>query len=235
MNKSHRDVFSRFYRLPVLDWRILVARLGGKKYRSAARMIFFRPTGPEDRLAPKGRNPIPLPCKNGKTSSLPSEPELFPVCQEIKKRMRTFRSASFLCVYSPVLGSFLRLAGTENLVRNLSGEFGHFPKKDFRREFAPLHARQPGLPARSQRCVCNPHSSDRLVNVEPFPGWDEVASRIADVFAVDQRLDDARTGGGRTQSRRFHVADQFRIGERTCRQVLFPHQIAGGYGQRVAD
>ena len=104
MNKSHRDVFSRFYRLPVLDWRILVARLGGKKYRSAARMIFFRPTGPEDRLAPKGRNPIPLPCKNGKTSSLPSEPELFPVCQEIKKRMRTFRSASFLCVYSPVWG-----------------------------------------------------------------------------------------------------------------------------------
>jgi len=61
-------VFPDFTGLPFLDWRFWVARLGGKKYRSAARMIFFQPTGPKDRLAPKERNPIPLPVKNGKTS-----------------------------------------------------------------------------------------------------------------------------------------------------------------------
>lgn len=43
-------MFSRFYRLPTLGLPFC-ARLGERKYRSAARMIFFCPTSPQGRLA----------------------------------------------------------------------------------------------------------------------------------------------------------------------------------------
>ena len=38
-------MFSRFYRLPALGL-LFCARLGKRKYRSEARMIFFQPTQP---------------------------------------------------------------------------------------------------------------------------------------------------------------------------------------------
>jgi len=37
-------LFPDFLGVRSLDWLFFVARLGGKKYRSEARMIFFQPT-----------------------------------------------------------------------------------------------------------------------------------------------------------------------------------------------
>ena len=37
-------LFPDFTGVRSLDWLFFVARLGGKKYRSEARMIFFQPT-----------------------------------------------------------------------------------------------------------------------------------------------------------------------------------------------
>ncbi|WP_370761562.1 hypothetical protein [Bacteroides clarus] len=53
MNNPIGMVFPDFTGFIPLDWPFFVARLGGKKYRSAARMIFFLPTGPKGRLAQK--------------------------------------------------------------------------------------------------------------------------------------------------------------------------------------
>ena len=39
-------LFPDFTGVRSLDWLFFVARLGGKKYRSEARMIFFQPTSP---------------------------------------------------------------------------------------------------------------------------------------------------------------------------------------------
>ena len=47
-------LFPDFTGVRSFDWLFFVARLGGKKYRSEARMIFFQPTALRaDRLAQK--------------------------------------------------------------------------------------------------------------------------------------------------------------------------------------
>lgn len=94
-------MFSRFYRPPA-SWIAFLRKAWQEKIPERSEDDFFPANRARRAALHKKCNPRPLPCKNGKTSSLPSEPELFPVCQEIKKRMRTFRSASFLCIYSPV-------------------------------------------------------------------------------------------------------------------------------------
>ena len=54
MNNPIGMLFPDFTGVRSLDWLSFVARLGGKKYRSEARMIFFRPTALRaDRLAQK--------------------------------------------------------------------------------------------------------------------------------------------------------------------------------------
>ncbi|CUP91557.1 Uncharacterised protein [Bacteroides uniformis] len=67
-------MFSRFYRLSKLGLPFC-ARLGERKYRSEARMIFFQPTQPllRGRLAQKRGNPRPLPLKSGKTYLVENE------------------------------------------------------------------------------------------------------------------------------------------------------------------
>lgn len=47
MNNPIGMLFPDFTGFSPLDWLFFVARLGGKKYRSVARMIFFPPTKPE--------------------------------------------------------------------------------------------------------------------------------------------------------------------------------------------
>lgn len=54
MNNPIGMLFPDFTGVRSLDWLFFVARLGGKKYRSEARMIFFLPTALRaDRLAQK--------------------------------------------------------------------------------------------------------------------------------------------------------------------------------------
>ena len=65
-------MFSRFYRPPALGLPFC-ARLGKRKYRSGARMIFFPQQAPSGAaLRQKRGNPRPLPPKSGKT--------ILPVC-----------------------------------------------------------------------------------------------------------------------------------------------------------
>ena len=61
-------MFSRFYRPPALGLPFC-ARLGKRKYRSEARMIFFLADQPLKgaALRQKRGNPRPLPLKSGKT------------------------------------------------------------------------------------------------------------------------------------------------------------------------
>lgn len=142
-------LFPDFTGFSPLDWPFFVARLGRKKYRSVARMIFFSPTKPEG--PPCTKNAIQDLClvKTEKHRLHCQSQSRSRFVGRTKKGCKPAGLHPF-CAYILLPVSFSRLAGTENLVRNLSGKVSHFLEKDFRREFSPLHARQPGFPARSE-------------------------------------------------------------------------------------
>lgn len=83
---------------------------------------------------------------------------------------------------------FVGPVDTENIVRHLFRQPFCPVEECLRGKFSPLHACQPGFPAGSERGVCDFHSPDGFVDVQPLACGDDVTSRIADVLAVDKQI-----------------------------------------------
>ena len=74
-------LFPDFTGVRSLDWLFFVARLGGKKYRSEARMIFFPATKPAGPPCTKNAIQDLCPVKTEKHRLSPSESNSLPFCQ----------------------------------------------------------------------------------------------------------------------------------------------------------